>query len=134
MNLLQQTLNEIEAEAEKKSAVAIAHADRICELESLVKTLKEHGAEFVQPNLIVCDHYDDIENPNAIIDRIVTHTSAEYEVLLEALHDAEICFTTEVEQRADGRKSLIHRVIGMSAYIECFNFDSDAESEHKRAA
>lgn len=125
MSLLQETLGAIETEAAKKSAVAIAHADRICALESLVETLRAHGAEFVRPCLTVHDHYSDVRHRNAITDRIVTRTNEEYEKVLEALADAEITFTTEIGDGYGGRKSIIHRILGMSAYIECFDPDGD---------
>lgn len=133
MSLLQQTLDAIEAEAEKTSAIAIAHADRICALESLVETLRAHGADFVQPCLALHSHYD-VRDLRALTDRIVTRTSAEYEAVLEALFNAEMTFTTEVGQRYDGRKTILHRIIGMSAYIECYDCEGGIEAELKRAA
>jgi hypothetical protein len=134
MSLLQETLNAIEAEAEKKSAIAIAHADRICALESLVETLRAHGADFVEPCVILCTHYDDVRNRNSVIDRIVTRTADEYKKVLDAIYDAEMCFTTEIGGTYEGRKSIIHRIIGMSAYIECYNYEGGIEAELKRAA
>lgn len=134
MSLLQETLDKIEAEAEKKTAVAIAHADRICALESLVETLRAHGADFVRPCLTLHTHFGDVHNRDAICDRIVTHTCAEYEAVLEALFNAEMCFTTEIGRDYNGRKSIVHRVVGMSAYIECFDFEGGPQSELKRAA
>lgn len=134
MSLLQDALDEIEAEAEKKSSVAIANADKILDLECLVKTLRDHGAKFVWPCLTVHSHYADIKNPDAITGRIITRTCEEYELVLEALHEAEMIFTTEIGTRIDGRESIIHRVVGMDSYIECLDTDGGTMARQKQAA
>lgn len=124
MSLLQETLNEIEAEAAKKTEVVFAHADRIFALESLVKMLREHGAEFVRPCMSVHSHYPDAQNPDALTDRIIVRSSEEYQLVLAALLASGLAFATGDGRDGAGRKSIILRPLGMSAYIECFDSDT----------
>lgn len=120
MSLLQDTLDKIETEAEEMSSTAIANADKIHELECLVKALNENGAEFVSPCLTVFVHFREV------LPRIVIHGADEYEAFLKALNKSRLNYTTEQKiDHYDGRESTIHRIAGMSAFIECFDVPNE---------
>lgn len=120
MSLLQETLDKIEATAAEESSVAIACADEIHELECLVKTLNENGAGFAKPCLSIFAHCCEVSL------RIVARGEDEHEAILDALHKSRMVYTTEQKiNRYDGRESTIHRIIGMSAFIECFDVPNE---------
>lgn len=118
MSLLQKILTEIEDEAIKKSAIAIAHASTICELESLADTLRKHGATNFYVTPVIHTHHK-IDNPESV--SMYIHTYDDHEAIIDALHAAKLAYTVEISGPSAEQKTVL-RILGMTPHIELIGY------------
>jgi hypothetical protein len=119
MSLLQKILTEIEDEAIKKSAIAIAHASTICELESLADTLRKHGATNFYVTPVIHTHHK-IDNPESV--SMYIHTYDDHEAIIDALHAAKLAYTVENSGSCTKEQKTILRILGMTPHIELIGY------------
>lgn len=120
MSLLQETLDKIEARATKESAIVMAHADSVRELESIIKTLSYHGAVDLNPVITAHEHTQDVRSDAAIDTRILVFQ--EQADTVRALDKSMLGYTLECGQDGLGRPRTTVRIEGMSVYIELIDY------------
>ena len=121
MSLLQKTLDEIEAEAAKKSQIACLNVDLIADMERLYDLLNRHGAEITPHTPVIHDHYDP-GSAKAINTTIVaTPWSTDHERILAALDASDAHY--QISQGAWGSDmAAIVAVDGYTSRIALLNY------------
>jgi hypothetical protein len=120
MSLLQKTLDSIEAEADKKSAIAVAHAGTIHELETLTGILSGLGAGELRPVVTFHERTEDIHSAMAIDVRILVFQ--DQAATLRAVDKSGRSHTLEIGKGYDGRPETTVRFEGLSSYITIIDY------------